>query len=71
MPNHCAAGPSKRNERNWPLTKKAELGYIPGANARAFLCTSAKNIFFKGCPGWGANPGSFDFIYFFIPSLYR
>jgi hypothetical protein len=27
--------------------------------------------FFKGCPGWGANPGSFDFVYFLIPSLYR
>jgi hypothetical protein len=23
------------------------------------------------CPGWGANPGSFDFAYFLIPSLYR
>jgi hypothetical protein len=21
-------------------------------------------------PGWGANPGSFDFVYFLIPSLY-
>jgi hypothetical protein len=20
--------------------------------------------FFKGCPGWGANPGSFEFVYF-------
>jgi hypothetical protein len=28
-------------------------------------------IFKEGCPGWGANPGSFDFIYFLIPSLYR
>jgi hypothetical protein len=28
-------------------------------------------VFFKGCPGWGANPGSFDFVYFLIPSLYR
>jgi hypothetical protein len=27
--------------------------------------------FFKGCPGWGANPGSFDFVYFLIPSLNR
>jgi hypothetical protein len=27
--------------------------------------------FFKGCPGWGANPGSFDFVDFLIPSLYR
>jgi hypothetical protein len=24
-----------------------------------------------GCLGWGANPGSFDFVYFLIPSLYR
>jgi hypothetical protein len=21
--------------------------------------------------GWGANPGSYDLVYFFIPSLYR
>jgi hypothetical protein len=28
-------------------------------------------IFFKGCPGWGANPGSFAFVYFLFPSLYR
>jgi hypothetical protein len=29
-------------------------------------------IFLKmGCLGWGANPGSFDFVYFLIPSLYR
>jgi hypothetical protein len=27
--------------------------------------------FFKGCPGWGANPGSFYFVYVLIPSLYR
>jgi hypothetical protein len=27
--------------------------------------------FFKGCPGWGANPRSFDFFYFLIPSLNR
>jgi hypothetical protein len=27
--------------------------------------------FKKGCPGWGANPGSFDFAYFLILSLYR
>jgi hypothetical protein len=27
--------------------------------------------FLKGCPGWGANTGSFDLIYFLIPSLYR
>jgi hypothetical protein len=25
-------------------------------------------MLFKGCPGWGENPGSFDFIYFLIPS---
>jgi hypothetical protein len=28
-------------------------------------------LFFKGFPGWGANPGSFDFVYFLIPSLNR
>jgi hypothetical protein len=30
-------------------------------------------VFFKkkGCPGWGANPGSFAFVYFLFPSLYR
>jgi hypothetical protein len=27
--------------------------------------------FFKCCPGWGANPGSFDINYFCIPKLYR
>jgi hypothetical protein len=27
--------------------------------------------FFKDCPGWEANLGSFDFVYFLIPSLYR
>jgi hypothetical protein len=25
-------------------------------------------MFLKGYPGWGANPGSFDFVYFLIPS---
>jgi hypothetical protein len=30
-------------------------------------------FFFFKLPGlgWGANPGSFDFVYFFILSLYR
>jgi hypothetical protein len=23
----------------------------------------------KGCPGWGVDSGSFDFVYFLIPSL--
>jgi hypothetical protein len=29
--------------------------------------------FYQRCPGlgWGANPGSLDFRYFLIPSLYR
>jgi hypothetical protein len=31
-----------------------------------------KDFFFKkGCPGWGANSGSFDLIYFLIPTPYR
>jgi hypothetical protein len=30
-----------------------------------------KHVFKKGCPCWGANPRSFDFAYFLIPSLYR
>jgi hypothetical protein len=30
-----------------------------------------RKYFFKGGPGWGANPGSFDFVYFLIPLLYR
>jgi hypothetical protein len=25
----------------------------------------------KGCPGRGANPGTFDLVYFLIPSLYH
>jgi hypothetical protein len=30
------------------------------------------NIYFKkGSPGWGANPGPLDFVYFLIPSIYR
>jgi hypothetical protein len=29
------------------------------------------NPFFKGCPGWGVSQGSFDLVYFLIPSLYR
>jgi hypothetical protein len=28
-------------------------------------------FFKKSCPGWGADPGSFDFVYFLIPSFYR
>jgi hypothetical protein len=28
-------------------------------------------VFLKGCPGWWTNTGSFDFVYFLIPSLYR
>jgi hypothetical protein len=28
------------------------------------------HLLFKGCPGVGANPGSFDFVTFLIPSLY-
>jgi hypothetical protein len=27
--------------------------------------------FSKGYLGWGAHPGSFDFVYFLIPSRYR
>jgi hypothetical protein len=29
-----------------------------------------QNIF-KGFPGWGANPGYFDLVYFLFPSLNR
>jgi Cys-tRNA synthase (O-phospho-L-seryl-tRNA:Cys-tRNA synthase) len=32
---------------------------------------AVNRFFIKGCPGWGANPGSFDLIYFLIPSFYR
>jgi hypothetical protein len=35
------------------------------------LVNSKESFFKKGCPVWGANPGSFDFVYFLIPSLYR
>jgi hypothetical protein len=28
-------------------------------------------LFLKVCPGWGAKPGSFNLVYFLIPSLYR
>jgi hypothetical protein len=35
------------------------------------LILELKKIFFKGCPGRGANPRSFDFVYFLIPLLYR
>jgi hypothetical protein len=33
------------------------------------LTTSGTDViifFLKGCPGWGANPGPLDFIYFLI-----
>jgi hypothetical protein len=33
--------------------------------------SSRSNNFFNDCLGWGANPGSFVFIYFLIPPLYR
>jgi hypothetical protein len=35
------------------------------------LFFSLADLFLKGCPGWGANPGSFVFVYFLIPPLYR
>jgi hypothetical protein len=34
-----------------------------------FTCSGTKYCIFW--PGWGANPGSFDFIYLLLPSLYR
>jgi hypothetical protein len=38
-------------------------------NTLAYVCTVV--FIKKGCPGWGGDPGSFNFINFLIPSLYR
>jgi hypothetical protein len=38
---------------------------------RVKMCVESMFFLKKGGPGWGANPGSFDFAYFVIPSLYR
>jgi hypothetical protein len=39
----------------------------------AIICKryAVEKFFFKSCRGWGANPGSFNFVYFLISSLYR
>jgi hypothetical protein len=49
---------------NLIIQEKPETPYGLKANPFLFFL-----LFFKGCPGWGASPGSFDFVYFLIPSL--
>jgi hypothetical protein len=54
-----------------PLLPLAEVHRL-GRDVFGQLKNNYFIIFFEGCPGcWGANPGSFDFVYFLIPSLNR
>jgi hypothetical protein len=59
------SAPRSAGTIRWPSWTARDGSSASGTNGLGSI------FFLKGCPGWGANPGSFDFVYFLIPSLYR
>jgi hypothetical protein len=58
----------------WTTTSALKVGrteHVMGLVYGIPTVIGGQFIFFKRLPGLGANPGSFDFVYFLIPSLYH
>jgi hypothetical protein len=58
-------------EKRFPASSSAVANKAGLPDFSSYNIPKLEKMFLKGCPGWVANPGSFDFIYFLIPSLYR